>query len=38
VSGHNLWLPRVLSGLLLHFNMHRVHHAHPSVLTQKFIE
>ncbi len=31
ISGHNLWLPQVLSTLLLHFNLHRVHHAHPSV-------
>ena len=38
ISGHNLWLPRVLSGLLLHFNMHRVHHAHPSVPWPKLPE
>ena len=31
VSGHNLFLPRVFSGLLLNFNLHRVHHANPSV-------
>jgi len=31
VSGHNLFLPRVLSKLLLNFNLHRVHHANPSV-------
>jgi fatty acid desaturase len=31
VSGYNLFLPRVLSSLILHFNFHRIHHAHPSV-------
>jgi fatty acid desaturase len=31
VSGHNLFLPRVFSGILLNFNLHRVHHANPSV-------
>ena len=31
VSGYNLFLPRVLSSLLLHFNFHRIHHANPSV-------
>ena len=31
ISGHNLFLPRVFSGLLLNFNLHRVHHANPSV-------
>jgi fatty acid desaturase len=31
VSGHNLFLPRVFSELLLNFNLHRVHPAKPSV-------
>lgn len=31
ISGHNLVLPAPLSSLVLHFNLHRVHHAHPSV-------
>jgi fatty acid desaturase len=31
VSGHNLSMPRVFSGLLLNFNLHRVHHANPTV-------
>ena len=31
VSGHNLFLPGVFSRLLLNFNLHRVHHANPSV-------
>ncbi len=31
VSGYNLYLPRFLSSLMLHFNFHRIHHAHPSV-------
>jgi fatty acid desaturase len=31
VSGHNLFLPTIFSRLLLNFNLHRVHHTHPSV-------
>jgi fatty acid desaturase len=31
VSGHNLFLPRILSRLVLNFNLHRVHHANPTV-------
>jgi len=31
VSGHNLFLPRMFSRLVLHFNLHRVHHANPTV-------
>jgi fatty acid desaturase len=31
ISGHNLFLPRYLSAGLLHFNYHRVHHAHPNM-------
>jgi len=31
VSGHNLRLPPSVSTLLLHFNLHRVHHRHPNV-------
>ncbi len=38
ISGHNLWLPQVLSTLLLHFNLHRVHHAYPSVPWAKLPE
>jgi fatty acid desaturase len=30
VSGHNLWLPRILSVLILNFNFHRVHHRNPA--------
>jgi fatty acid desaturase len=35
ISGHNLWLPRVLSRLILNFNFHRVHHRNPAVPWQK---
>ncbi|MGE5219519.1 MAG: fatty acid desaturase [Chloroflexota bacterium] len=31
ISGHNLFLPERFSSLILHFNLHRVHHAHPSI-------
>jgi fatty acid desaturase len=31
VSGHNLFLPGVFSRLLVNFNLHRIHHANPSV-------
>jgi fatty acid desaturase len=31
VSGHNLFLPKIFSAILLNFNLHRVHHANPSV-------
>lgn len=31
VSGQNLWLPSTFSRLLLHFNLHRIHHTHPNV-------
>jgi fatty acid desaturase len=31
VSGHNLFLPRTFSRLVLNFNLHRVHHANPTV-------
>jgi fatty acid desaturase len=31
VSGHNLWLPRIFSTLLLNFNFHRVHHHNPNI-------
>jgi fatty acid desaturase len=31
VSGHNLRLPRILSMLVLNFNLHRVHHRNPTV-------
>lgn len=31
ISGHNLFVPRIFSSLLLHFNLHRVHHTHPNV-------
>lgn len=30
-SGRNLWLPKPLSVLLLHFNLHGVHHGQPQV-------
>ena len=35
VSGHNLWLPRILSILILNFNFHRIHHRNPAVPWQK---
>ncbi len=38
VSGHNLWLPRIFSTLLLNFNLHRVHHSDPSVPWTKLPE
>src|SRR5712692_1721490 len=38
VSGHNLWLPRIFSTLLLNFNLHRVHHSNPSVPWAKLPE
>jgi fatty acid desaturase len=38
ISGHNLWLPRVLSVLILNFNFHRVHHRNPTVPWQKLPE
>jgi fatty acid desaturase len=31
ISGHNLSLPRIFSALILHFNLHRVHHTHPQI-------
>ncbi len=31
ISGHNLSVPRIVSTLILHFNLHRVHHAHPQI-------
>jgi fatty acid desaturase len=31
ISGHNLWLPAVLAKFILNFNLHRVHHTHPTV-------
>jgi fatty acid desaturase len=31
ISGHNLWLPRILSILILNFNFHRVHHRNTAV-------
>jgi fatty acid desaturase len=37
-SGHNLWLPRVLSVLILNFNFHRVHHRNPAVPWPKLPE
>jgi len=37
-SGHNLWLPRVLSVLILNFNFHRVHHRNPAVPWPKLSE
>jgi fatty acid desaturase len=38
ISGHNLSLPRVFSTLLLNFNLHRVHHTHPTVPWTKLPE
>lgn len=38
ISGHNLWLPRIFSTLLLHFNLHRVHHRNPGVPWTKLPE
>src|SRR5690242_1031267 len=38
VSGHNLWLPRILSVLILNFNFHRVHHRNPTVPWPKLPE
>ncbi len=38
ISGHNLWLPRIFSTLLLNFNLHRVHHSNPSVPWAKLPE
>ena len=37
-SGHNLWLPRILSMLILNFNFHRIHHRNPAVPWQKLPE
>ncbi len=31
MSSCNLWLPNALSRLMLNFNLHRVHHRHPSL-------
>ena len=30
-SGHNLFMPRSISRLVLNFNLHRIHHRHPNV-------
>lgn len=38
ISGHNLWLPRVFSMLILNFNFHRVHHRNPAVPWTKLPE
>ena len=38
ISGHNLWLPRILSTLILNFNFHRVHHRNPAVPWAKLPE
>jgi fatty acid desaturase len=38
ISGHNLSLPRFFSALLLHFNLHRVHHRNPGVPWTKLPE
>lgn len=31
ISGHNVEMPAAVSWLILHFNMHRIHHRHPGV-------
>ena len=31
VSGHNLFMPRSISRLVLNFNLHRIHHRYPNV-------
>lgn len=31
VSGHNLFMPRSISRLVLNFNLHRIHHQYPNV-------
>ena len=31
VSGHNLFMPRSISQLVLNFNLHRIHHRYPNV-------
>ena len=38
ISGHNLWLPRTLSLLILNFNLHRVHHRNPGIPWTKLPE
>jgi len=38
ISGHNLWLPRILSMLILNFNFHRIHHRNPAVPWPKLPE
>ena len=38
ISGHNLWLPRILSMLILNFNFHRIHHRNPAVPWSKLPE
>ncbi len=38
VSGHNLWLPRILSVWILNFNFHRVHHRNPAASWQQLPE
>ena len=38
ISGHNLSLPWIFSTLLLHFNLHRVHHSNPGVPWTKLPE
>ncbi len=38
ISGHNLWLPGILSKLVLNFNLHRVHHRFPSIPWAKLPE
>ena len=30
-SGHNLFMPQSISRLVLHFNLHRIHHRNPNV-------
>lgn len=30
-SGHNVAMPAAVSRLILHFNLHRIHHRHPGV-------
>ena len=38
VSGHNLSLPKTFSTFILNFNLHRVHHTHPTVPWTKLPE
>ena len=38
ISGHNLRLPRIVSTLILNFNLHRVHHRNPTIPWAKLPE